>query len=455
MDRPLRIAFLSEHASPLALLGGQDAGGQNVYVDELSRQLARLGHTVDVFTRRDRPDLAQVVEWAPRVRVINLEVGPPKFVLKDDLWPLMPEFLEALLRFMLRDGARYDLVHGNFWMSGWVAVQLRRKLGIPVAQIFHAMGKTKQRHQGAADTSPAGRIAVELDIVREADRLIAQCPSERAELIDDYNADPHKVVLIPSAVNVDRFRPVPRDQARIRIGLDGDDLVVVYVGRMLPRKDVRNLVRAFALLVERSAIGELELGAQSNGFQLPFPNPQSLRLLLVGGETPEPDPAATPEIGVLQHMAADLGIASQLLFTGKRQPDQLRDYYSAGDVAVTTPWYEPFGLTPLEAMACGRPVIGSAVGGITFTIQDGLTGRLVPPSDPAALARALHDLLAQPELRAAMGQAARQRVEREFTWAAVARRTAALYRSVLAGRHRVAGPGGYGSPVAIRHISND
>src|SRR4051794_8285932 len=199
MNRPMRVAFLSEHASPLALLGSQDAGGQNVYVDELSRQLGRLGYAVDVFTRRDNGSTPEVVAWAPGVRVINLAVGPPIFVPKDDLWPLMPAFLDALLNFMVRDGARYDIVHGNFWMSGWVAAQLRRRLGIPAVQIFHAMGKTKRRHQGANDPSPSGRIAAELAIVREVDRLIAQCPSERDELIGDYRAEPGKVVLIPSA----------------------------------------------------------------------------------------------------------------------------------------------------------------------------------------------------------------------------------------------------------------
>ena len=410
MSQPLRIAFLSEHASPVALLGSEDAGGQNVYVDEVSRNLACLGHRVDVFTRRDSADAPGVIDWALGVRVVNLTAGPAEFLLKDRLWPLMPEFRDAFLRFMLRDGPRYDLVHGNFWMSGWVAAELHRRLGLPAVQIFHAMGMTKRRHQGTADTSPAGRIEVEKEVIRGVDRLIAQCPSEAAELIDDYRADREKVVVIPSAVNIERYRPLPRDEARRRIGLDTHDPVVVYVGRMLPRKDVRNLVRAVGVLAQTT--------------DLP------VKLLLVGGDTVEPDPVKTPEIGVLQTLAAELGISDRVIFTGKRQPDELYAYYSAGDVAVTTPWYEPFGLTPLEAMACGRPVIGSAVGGITFTVQDGVTGYLVPPQDPRALAERLYQVLTQPELRTAMGQAARARVEREFTWATVAERTAALYQSL-------------------------
>lgn len=407
---PRRIAFLSEHASPAALLGGQDAGGQNVYVDEVARGLSARGHLVDVFTRRDDPAAPRILDWAPGVRIVNLEAGPARFIPKDDLWPLMPAFRDALLAFAAAEGHGYDLVHGNFWMSGWVGAELWARYRLPLVQIFHAMGKTKQRLQGAADTSPGARIAIEHAVARAADRLIAQCPAERAELIDDYGADPARVALIPSAVNAERFRPVDRAEARRRIGLATSDPVVVYVGRMLPRKDVRNLVRAVALLCRQT--------------ELP------VRLLLVGGETPEPDPAATPEIGVLLRLAQDLGIGDRLILTGKRQPDALRDYYSAGDVAVTTPWYEPFGLTPLEAMACGRPVIGSAVGGITFTVKDGTTGFLVPPRDPEALAARLTRLLTDASLRERMGRAARDRVEREFTWDRVAARTAALYEQV-------------------------
>ncbi|HST90060.1 MAG TPA: glycosyltransferase [Ktedonobacterales bacterium] len=411
---PRRIAFLSEHASPAALRGGVDAGGQNVYVDEVSRHLARLGYAVDVFTRRDSPELPDVLEWAPGVRIVHLEAGPAAYVFKDELWPHMPAFRDAFSRFARRDGARYDLLHGNFWMSGWVAVELGARMDVPVAQIFHATGLTKRRHQGAADTSPAGRIGVERAIVRRADRLIAQCPSERSELIADYGADPAKIAVIPSAVNTSVFRPMPREEARRRIGLETDGPVVVYVGRMLPRKDVRNIVRALALLVRERGV--------------------LVTLLLVGGESAEPDAAATPEIGVLRALAAELGITEYVRFAGKRQADELRYYYCAGDVAVTTPWYEPFGLTPLEGMACGRPVIGAAVGGIPFTIADGETGYLVPPRDPAALAERLCALLADVALRERMGLAARVRVEREFTWPLVAERTAALYEALLTGR---------------------
>src|SRR6266496_5156289 len=295
MDRPTRIAFLSEHASPLATLGGADAGGQNIYVGEVSRNLGRCGFAVDVFTRRDRPDVPEIVEWGTGVRVVNLVAGPVRPRTKDELWPYMSEFRDSLLRFMEHDETHYDLVHGNFWMSGWVAIELRRRLDIPVVQIFHAMGKTKRFHQKKVDTSPGDRIKTELDIVREVDRIIAQCPNERSELVKDYGANPDKIVIIPSAVNTRIFKPVARNAARRRIGLAVNGKVIVYVGRMLPRKDIRNIIRALAILVQQN-----ESSVRSSTM--------SLTLMVVGGESLGPDPIATPEIGELQKLAAELGV---------------------------------------------------------------------------------------------------------------------------------------------------
>ncbi|SRR6266487_370322 len=420
MSSPMRIAFLSEHASPLDVLGGVDAGGQNVYVDEVSRQMGKSGYAVDVFTRRTNPSQEEIVYRAPGVRIIHLAAGPEEECSKDEIWPYMPHFRDALLNFMARNRIDYDVIHGNFWMSGWVATELRRILGIPIVQLFHALGKTKRLHQGSVDSSPAERIEVETAIVHHADRLIAQCPGERDELINDYAADPGKISMIPAAVNTDVFRPVPQVEARQMIGLDEDEFVIVYVGRMLPRKDVRNIVQALPHLLSMCAARTQQA------------SPAKITLLIVGGQTSEPDPVITPEIGALQQLAAELGVSQHVRIIGKRQHDVLRYYYSAGDVVVSTPWYEPFGLTPLEGMACGRPVIGSAVGGITYTIVDEVTGLLVPPRNPQELACSLYRLWQQPDLCQWMGKNAQQRVERQFVWSKVAEQLDELYNSMLA-----------------------
>ena len=410
-----RIAMLSEHASPVALLGSEDAGGQNVYVDQVSRNLGLLGFDVDVFTRRDSEELPDVMEWAHGVRVVHLRAGPARFIKKDPMWHHMPRFRDGFLHYARLGHRPYDLIHANFWMSGWAACQAKRLLQIPVVQIFHALGKVKRMHQGDADTSPHDRIVTEYSVIEEVDRIIAQCPNEMHELVTLYDTDPSKIEVIPSAVDVDAFRPVPKEQARAELGLDPDAWTVVYVGRMLPRKGIDNLVEGFARLARRADV--------------------PVRLVIVGGETTEGNPMQTPEIRRLAEMAALFRIRRLVHFTGKRDQTMLRYYYSAADVAVTTPWYEPFGLTPLEAMACGTPVIGSDVGGIKFTVADGETGFLVPPREPIALADRLQRLLSDRALARRMGRAARARVERLFTWRKVAERTAELYESVLRG-HR-------------------
>ena len=411
-----RVAMISEHASPVALLGGVDAGGQNVYVDAVSRGLASHAYETDVFTVRGDLTQPEVVSWADGVRVIEMPVEAGGPLLKDALWPYMPAFRDAIDRFAECGNSRYDLIHGNFWMSGWVTAELGSRWRIPTVQIFHATGVTKLREQGAADTSPSGRIEVEKEVVRTVDRLIAQCPTEQDELLADYGASASQIALIPSAVDTDRFRPVDKSDARRTLGLDMGAEIIVYVGRIVPRKDVRNVVQALARLKE---------GLLASGSAL-IPT-----LVIVGGETEQPDPVATPEIGVLQNLAAELGVLDQVRFAGRKQPEDLHLWYAAADVAVTTPWYEPFGLTPLEAMACGTPVIGSRVGGIAFTIADGETGYLVPPRDPETLRFRLEDVLRDPERRLRMSEAGRARVLRSFTWQQVAARTATLYNDML------------------------
>lgn len=408
----MRIAMISEHASPAALLGGEDSGGQNVYVDEISRQLATMGFQVDIYTRRTSVDAPKVQPWAPGVRIVNLRAGPAWHIPKDELWPLMPAFCDELLRFIAREGVRYDVVQGNFWMSGWVATEVQRELGIPAVQLFHALGATKRLHQGKADTSPSGRLAVERSIVRDAERVIATCPNEVKELVMDYGATSDRLAVIPLGVDSALFKPVERSAARRELHLNVNDRLIVYVGRIVPRKDVRNVIQALAIL------GRVQLEGPT------------CKLVIVGGESEEPDPIQTPEIGELQRLAARLNVEEFVMFAGKRTRNELRQWYGAGDVVVTTPWYEPFGLTPLEAMACARPVVGSDVGGIAFTVVHGETGLLVSPRSPERLAEAFRELLSDPERCTHLGLAARQRVETSFSWSRVAEQTAALYREV-------------------------
>jgi len=399
--------MISEHASPLAALGGEDSGGQNVYVAELARRLGTIGHQVDVFTRRDSEFLPEVVHFDEKVRVVNLSAGPAENVPKDDLFPLMPEFRDAFYRFAKEEPAAYDLVHANFWMSGWVACEAKRDLGLPFAQTFHALGEIKKREQGTVDTSPPERQATEFRILEETDRVLATCPAEVEELTILYEADPTQLALVPCGVDTEKFRPAKKREARKQLGLPEEVLTVVYVGRLVPRKGVDTLVEAFALL--------------SRGLDA--------RLVVVGGE---PVTGESPEAERLSTLASKLGIEERVTFAGSQPQKELYLYYGAADVSVTVPHYEPFGMTPLEAMACATPVIGSRVGGIKTSVADGKSGYLVPPKSAEALATSLLRLLSDKDLRNRMGRAARWRVQKHYTWERIAALAATAFSEVTA-----------------------
>lgn len=404
-----RIAIISDHASPLAAAGSVDSGGQNIYVANIARGLAGLGYEVDIFTRRDERRLREVVCWQERVRVIHVPAGPASFVRKEELLPIMDEFSVYMLDFCRRQGG-YDLVHANFFMSGLVAIRLKATLGIPFVVTFHALGKVRRLYQREADQFPPRRLAIEEQIIRHADAIIAECPQDRTDLVSLYRADARKISVIPCGFDRGEFWPIPRRLARRALALPDAAPIVVSIGRLVPRKGIDNAIRGVARL-------ESEFGIAAT-------------LLVVGGDSVDPDAASTPEIDRLRQVAASAGIAERVVFTGRRPRELLKLYYSAADAFVTTPWYEPFGITPLEAMACGTPVIGTNVGGIKYSVVDGETGFLVAPNDPDALARRLAQLYQRPELAKQLGRNAVRRVNAQFTWEQVSTAIAALYRDL-------------------------
>jgi phosphoheptose isomerase len=407
-----RIALISEHASPLATLGGVDGGGQNVYVGEVAKNLAALGYEVDIFTRRDSNILPEAAEWVNGVRIIHVPAGPPDYVRKEDLLPFMAEFTAFILKFCQREDNTYDLIHANFWMSGLVAAELKQVVGIPFVVTFHALGRVRRFHQGEADEFPTERFAIEQRIIADADRIIAECPQEQEDLIRFYNADSAKIAIVPGGFDPGQFWPIGKALARVALGLSPDERLILQLGRMVPRKGVDTVIRGFALLF--------------NQYSIPA------KLTIVGGESDEPNPVITPEIGRLQAIAQEEGVSDRITFVGRRGREALKLYYSAADIFITTPWYEPFGITPVESMACGTPVIGANVGGIKFTVRDGETGYLVPPKNPDAIAERIAHLYQHPELLNLFRQQAIQRASQLFTWQKVTTAIADLYEEVLA-----------------------
>ena len=399
----MKIGLVSEHASPLAALGGDDAGGQNVHVASLAAALARSGHEVTVYTRRDDPGLAGAVQLTDGLTVEHVPAGPATVLPKDQIARYMPAFADWLaLRWELD---RPDVVHAHFWMSGFAAIRAAARSGLPVVQTFHALGSIKRRYQASADTSPPHRIKTEAAIGRRAHAIIATCTDEVRELAA-YGVSPRRIYVVPCGVDAGMFRPrlaAARTQAA---GWPGpvSGARVVALGRLVPRKGVDTVIAAVA--------------------EVP-----GVQLVVAGG--PEASSLdSDPEVRRLTAAAAAAGVADRVVFTGRVRHEDVPALLRSADVVVCDPWYEPFGIVPLEAMACGCAVIASAVGGHLDTVQDGVTGLLVPPRDPAALADRIRLLLASPRLRSALGSAGLSQVRTRYSWDTVAAETAAVYDRV-------------------------
>lgn len=389
----MRIALVSEHANPLATVGGVDAGGQNVHVAALAGGLVERGHDVTVFSRRDTAS-APVQVAAPEGYVVeHVPAGPPTEVPKDELLPYMPAFADYLRARWRED--TFDVVHAHFWMSGIASVEAARERRVPVLHTFHALGTVKRRHQGARDTSPPARIRLERQLCRSVDRVIATCADEVQEL-RAMGLPRRRASVIPCGVDTDAFRPLQVPA--------GERPRLLVIGRLVERKGVGNVVEALTGL-------------------------PGVELMVAGG--PEPEFLETdPDVGRLRALAERLGVADRVLFLGSVSRPDVPAVMAAADVVVAVPWYEPFGIVPVEAMACGRPVVGSAVGGLLDTVLPGLTGELVPPRRPDVLAGVLRDLLADPARREAYGRAGRARAVSTYQWREIAAATEDVYASV-------------------------
>lgn len=381
----MKVAMVSEHASPLAVLGGVDAGGQNVYVEALAAALGGRGVEVVVYARRDDPTLPRRVKLAPQVTVEHVDAGPAEPIPKDSLLPYMDEFAAELERAWA--SWRPDVIHAHFWMSGRASLAARPP-DTPVVQTFHALGVVKKRHQGVKDTSPPERVEEEREIIRSADRIAATCSDEVFELVRQ-GADSRHISVVPCGVDPDLFHPEGPAERKT----PGMRRLVV-VSRLVERKGLGNVISA-------------------------LPNLPDTELVVAGGPAAD-EVVKDPQAQRLWKLARSLGVEDRVDLRGRLGREELPILMRSADVVVCVPWYEPFGIVPLESMACGIPVVVSTVGGLVDSVVDGITGLHVPPRRPDRLAAALRPLLYDPEWLRALGAAGVERVRSRYTWSRVA-----------------------------------
>ncbi len=411
----MNIAMLSYHTCPLATLGGKDTGGMNVYVAELTRNLGFLGVHVDVFTRSQDEHVPHVLHnLGYGNRVVHIPAGPEYHLPKNEIIHYIPQFVEGIREFALQKNIHYDIIHSHYWMSGVAAEQLKKIWKTPVVHMFHTLAAMKNRiARSPQERESETRLEGEKRILSLADQIVVATLAEQAQLEFLYRAETRKLRVIPPGVDLSRFYPIPKDEAKAVIGVPPEDQLILYVGRIEPLKGVDTLLRALA-----------QMQTASNGECCPH------YLVIIGGDPEATQESMTGEMSRLQQLTAELGIKDLVLFLGKRNQDSLPYYYSAADVVVVPSHYESFGMVALEAMACGTPVVASQVGGLAFLVKDGVTGFVIPDDEPNLLAERLIEIIQNKELQARLGKQG-ELAARDYSWDKIAARIFNIYQDLL------------------------
>jgi D-inositol-3-phosphate glycosyltransferase len=407
--------MLSVHACPLAKLGGRDSGGMNVYVREISRELARRGIEVDVFTRWREPEDPRIQSLGPGARVIHIPSGPVRYVPKSEVYERIGDFSEQVQRRIEAEGRSYDLIHSHYWLSAVVARDLATRWHLPTVQMFHTLGLVKREVMDEdVDGESEARIAVERDAVRGSDALIAASEIEASELMQLYGADPAKICVVPCGVDPDVFHPLRQADARSALGRDQCERIILFVGRIEQIKGIDVLLEALGLLFGRRPDLRHEIC-----------------LVVIGGALdPGDDAPETGKVEELRRLVHAHRMEDNVDFIGSLEQERLALWYAAADVCAVPSLTESFGLVALESMATGTPVVATRVGGLQTVVQHGQSGLLVPAGDHQALADSIERVLIDHRLRTHLAHGARERAE-GFTWSRVGDGIETLYERVL------------------------
>lgn len=413
--------MISVHSDPSAKLGGHETGGQNVYVSELSKALGRIGWSVDIFTRLTRKRTKMVKSYGKNVNIIYIKAGPRYFIRKDKILEKLPEFLGNFLIYKEENKLNYAMVHGNYYLGGWIAAQIKRVLHIPMVETFHSLGHIRHRALEKFEKEKINieefgdRLRTEEEIMKATDRIIATTPPEKRDLMHyyDFNLE-DKIKVIPCGVNLKRFKKIKFEYARNYINhFSKKGKIILYVGRIDWRKGIETLIMAFPLVLKR----------------LPKLN---LNLMIIGGKIGKKgDSDDKKEISRLKDIAKELKIQKKVLFLGRKDQKKLCYYYSAADIFVTPPYYEPFGMTALEAMRCGTPVIASNVGGLSYIIQNRKTGLFFPTGNHKILAKKIIQVFKTKRLRNKLIKNSEKMVKENYDWKNVCSEIINLYQELL------------------------
>lgn len=398
----MHIALISEHASPLRDRNDSATSGQSVYIAEFAGALTELGHRIDVYTRRDNSTDPDEIVCEAGYRVVNVPAGPSKSLPKSEVLQYTSAFGSAL-----RDrwsNEKPDLAHSHYWLSGVAGGLAARELSIPTVMTFHSLGTVQYRHRNAesrepnADDGLVRRMSFERQIARAADAIIATSTDEVNEL-NRMGVPRSKASVVPCGVDARAYSPdgptAPRTSDMKRI---------VCAGDLTPNHGMDTVIRL-------------------------LPRIPNAELIIAGG----PDRAALQsdhEVRRLHALAVELGVAGRVRLTGRLPRPDLAALLRSADVLVSTPRQESFGISALHAMSCGVPVVATAVGGLSDTVVDGITGLFVDTRKLSAVAHTIERLVCDPPRRFALGVAGADRAQSRYSWDRVAEDSARVYATV-------------------------
>jgi len=397
------------HTSPLDQPGAGDAGGMNIYVVESAERMAAMGVSVDIFTRRHSPDLPDIVELSPGVRVRHLNIGAYG-ATKEELPALIPNISDAFSAVL--ESEKYDVIHSHYWISGKVGMHTAKKFGIPLAHTMHTMARVKNMNLAEGERpEPMIRVQGETQVVAAANALIANTDAEAASLVSLYEACPDNVSVVSPGVDLYTFTAGSgRKAAREAVGLPQDAHILAFVGRIQPHKGPEVLIRAVAEMLNHS----------------PHLRPKLITIIMGGASG-----SGLGEVERLKDLASWLNISDVVRFENPVPRAQIPQWYRAADLVCVPSYSESFGLVALEAQACGTPVVATAVGGLRTAVADGISGVLVDGHDPRAWSSVLARLIQEPQRRVLLSMGAIEHAS-HFGWDATARGTLDIYDRIIA-----------------------
>ena len=369
----LKIAMFSIHSDPIGMLGTKDTGGMSVYIRELSRELGKRDHRIDIYTRSQEKADHSIRHLYENVRLIHIGIPNGHSLSKLAMYPFLPQYFRAIENFRVAENLSYDIIHSHYWLSGKLGNRAQELWQCPHVTTFHTLGNIKNQ-TNVGSPEPDFRIAAEKEIVQTCQRILAPTARERGNLIRLYHAPSEKIGIVPCGVNLSLFHPTPKADARKLLGLNPSDTILLYIGRFDPLKGLSALLEAIPYLNAR----------------------HRSRLVIVGG-----DGEKSVEHRAMVQKTKDLNIDGQVIFAGQNDQHDLRAYYSAADMLVMPSSYESFGMVGLEALACGRPVVSTAVGAVDHLIRKSRAGCIVPDPSPRNLAAGIESVMTNAALPSA------------------------------------------------------